>query len=246
MSAIVTKIIFPAVLEDGGFVTQVVKLGGIFPIIEIEVIDLKSGLHYFKIEKSMPHLEPNMIASVVAESELQIDLFWNILAYIRDIIIRSTGQIMYETNGEIREFNPIHPPSTCRMTHAVGNKWFEDKADLFKKEYDLDLLKRFNYSRAINEPIGRFVSLYSLLLSLENDKQEMVDERIEKEEPNVGKSLSPRTNKPETIFTRLRNELAHDRRGCSITKTHKEIDLHLPRFEWIAKKIVRRKILEQQ
>jgi hypothetical protein len=243
MATVTTKIIFPAILEVDQFATQVVKLGGVFPEIEIELVDSSTGLHHFKIEKSLPHFGANMVASVVAESELQIDLFWNILSYVRDTTLRSTGKVLYEVNGAAQEFNPpVKSSATAKAVGVASEHWFDDKLPLFHKQYDLDLLKRFNFSRAIQEPIGKFVSLYSLLLSRCQDNQTETDKQIEAVEPNVAKSISPKTGKPETIFTRLRNELAHDRPGIAVVETHRGISLHLPRFEWIVKVVVQRSI----
>ena len=243
MSTVFTKIIFPAVLGIEQFASQVVRLGGIFPEIEIELIDSSTGIHYFKIAKILPNYGPRMIASAVAESELQIDQFWNILAYIRDTTIRSTGQVLYEVNGHPQEFNPNPRPSgTGRLVTVATENWFDDKVSLFHKSYDLDLLKRFNFSRAIEEPIGKFVSLYSLLTSRCGDSQAEADKLIEAVDANIGKSLSPKTGKPETIFTRLRNELAHNRSGSSVVETHKSIEVHLSRFEWVVKVVVGRSI----
>ena len=242
MSTVTTKIIFPAVLDVDQFVTQVVRLGGIFPEIEIELIDSATGLHHFKIAKVLPHFGLSVVASAVAESELQIDMFWNILSYICDTTtIHTTGQVLYEVNGIPQGFNPVTRPLTAKIISGFSEKWFDDKAHLFHKEYDLDLLKRFNFSRAIEEPIGKFISLYSLLASRCNDRQDDIDKLIENVEPNVSKSYSPK-GKTETIFTRLRNELAHYRKGISVIETHKNIEVHLPRFEWIVKVIVQKDI----
>jgi hypothetical protein len=229
MSTVSTKIIFPAILEVDQFA------------IEIELVDSATGLHYFKVAKILPHLGANMVASAVAECELQIDLFWNILAYVRDTIIRTTGKVLYEANGQVQEFNSIARPSlTAKLVGVASERWFDDKIPLFHKNYDLDLLKRFNFARMINEPIGKFVSLYALLASRCRDNQIETDKLIETIDPSVGKSLSPKTGKSETIFTRLRNELAHNRTGMSIIETHKSVYLHLPRFEWIVKVVVTR------
>lgn len=245
MTTVTTKIVFPAVLAVDQFFTQVVRLGGIFPEIEIVIIDSSTGLHHFKIAKVLPHFGSAMIASAVAESESQIDLFWNILAYGRDTNIKATGQVFYEVNGNLQEFN-LKPKSSSTATFVgvgmASEQWFNDKGPQFHKKYNYDLLKRFNFSKAIEEPIGKFVSLYSLLSSQCGDQQTEIDKLIEGVDSNVGKSLSPKTGRPETIFTRLRNELAHHREGTSVVETHRSVEVHLQRFEWIVKVIVGRRI----
>ncbi len=107
MASISTKIVFPAILETDQFASQSVRLGGVFPEIEIEQVDSSTGLHHFKISKILPHYGVNVIASAVAESELQIDHFWNILAYVRNTIIRPTGRVFYVVNEKLQEFAPI-------------------------------------------------------------------------------------------------------------------------------------------
>lgn len=180
MAIVTTKIIFPAILEVDQFSTQVVRLGGVFPEIEIELVDSSTGLHYFKIAKSLPNFGENMVASAVADGELQIDLFWNILSYVRDTTLRSTGDVLYEVDGTARLFNPpVRSWPTAKVVAIASEHWFDDKIPLFHKQYDLDLLKRFNFSRAIREPIGKFVSLYSLLLSRCQDNQTETDKLIE-------------------------------------------------------------------
>ena len=84
--------------------------------------------------------------------------------------------------------------------------------------------------------------MYSILSSIYDDSQAKIDAAIETIEPNIGKSPSPTRRPYETTFTRLRNELAHYREGASIFETHREIRLHLPRFEWIVGELVRPKI----
>jgi len=243
MSSVSTKIVFQAILKTDQFASQVVKLGGVFPEIEIELADSNSGLHLFKIAKLLPHFGQEMIASAVAEGEIQIDLFWNILAYIRDTSICPLGTILYEANGQVIEFNPPSRPSlVATLTGVAGNAWFDDKVEQFHKPFNLDLLKRFNFARGIQEPIGKFISLYSLLLSRCKDSQHSVDKLIVGVEPNIAQSLSPKSGKPETIFTRLRNELAHHRTGGSVVQTHREIQIHSSRFEWIVKVIAQREL----
>ena len=243
MTTVTTKIVFPAVLAVYQFESQVVKLGGVFPEIEIENIDSLAGLHYFKIAKVLPHYGETMIASAVAESESEIDVFWNILAYVRDTSIKATGQIFYEVDGNLQEFHPRPKTSlTASLVGRAGDRWFDDKIPQFHKSYNYDLLKRFNYSRSIEEPIGKFLSLYSLLSSLCEDRQAEIDKLIEGVDGNIGKCFSPKTGKPETLFTRLRNELAHHRIGNSVMEDDRNVEIHLQRFEWIVKVIIGRGI----
>ena len=239
---ITTMIVFPAILDGYQFFTQLVQLGGIFPNIYIENVKPKTGLHHFNIQKHLPHYGESMIASAVAESELQMEFFWNVLAYVGDFNIRGTGQVFYLQNGKLVEFNPKTPASRVAGAGLFQPEWFEQEAPRFHKKYDYDMLKRFTFSKAIKEPIGKFLSLYSLVSSLCGDRQPDIDKLFESVDATIAKSLSPWTGRPETIFTRLRNELAHHRDGTSAVETHRSIEVHLQRFEWIVKVIVGQRI----
>jgi response regulator of citrate/malate metabolism len=115
-------------------------------------------------------------------------------------------------------------------------------APLFHKRYNYDILKRFNFARSLEDPVSRFLSLYAMLSSVANDNQQQIDELIRTEEPTVACSPSPRHSRPETIFTRLRNELAHHREGVSVFATHDEIRLHVGRFEGLVRRILEARI----
>ena len=246
MTAIDVKIVFPVISRNYQFANQTVNLGGVFPAIEIVNCDSQNGLHHFKIPKKIPHAGREMITAAVAEAERQIDHFWNVLSYVRDAPIIGTGEVMYEANGRVTPVDTGSGASmfgTATLTAVAPDGWISSRAAEFHRSYDLDLLKRLNFTRAISEPIGRFVSLYSLLASQCDDMQSKIDAIIASVDPNVEKSISPKSGNPETVFTRLRNELAHVRVSSSIIETHRSIVVHLPRFEWIVKSIVDRKIV---
>jgi hypothetical protein len=234
-----TQIVFPAVLEVDQFATQQVELGATFPSISIVLIDSANGLHDFKIDKMLPHQHPSVLDSAVAEAKLQIEHFWTVLAFVRDTIIRPTGDVFYEFNGQRHQFNRKSSGSLAKLVGVADAGWFDTNKSQLLARYDLDLVKRLNFTCSVPEPIGRFIALYSLLLTIGNDRQSEVDKLILGIEPTTHQTLSPKTGKPETLYTRLRNELAHDRQTATLFSTHEEIQLHLKRFEWIVKSIVR-------
>lgn len=237
------KIIFPATLVTNQFKSQIVELGGIYPKIEIELVNSTTGLHEFKIIKSIKNFTPALIASVVKESEIQMEYFLNILAYISSAKIILTGQIFYETDNGRKEFNPIRRVTCGSGIVLASELWFEAQKVEFHKSYNLDLLKQYNFCQKIDEPISRFISLYTLLLSLSSpQKQAEVDKLIESIDSNIGKFISPNNGQPETLFTKLRNELAHYRAGVSVVETHINIELHLPRFDSIVREIISSKV----
>ena len=234
-----TQIVFPAVLQTDQFSTQKVDLGATFAAVSIVLVDSTNGLHDFKIDKNLPHQHPSVLGSAVAEAKLQIEHFWTVLAFVRDTVIRPTGDVYYEFNGQRHKFNHKKTQSQAKLVGVASAGWFEANKARLLATYDLEKLKRLNFACSILEPIGRFVALYSLLLSIGNDRQSEADKLILSIEPTTQQTSSPRTGQPETLYTRLRNELAHDRKNATLFSTHEDIQLHLERFEWIVKSIVR-------
>lgn len=242
MNLIAVKIIFSAELGSSQIRSQTVSLGGIYPDIEIENCDSAEGIHRFKILKNLPDLGQQMLSSAEAEASQQIEIFWNILAYLYQANIRPLPNVKYEVNNVEK---PLRLKITGHAPNAISTaepNWFKANVTDFHKKYDYDLLKRYNFARGLIDPISRFISLYALLASISKDQQANIDALIEQEDSTVSKSYSPKNGKPETLFTRLRNELAHHREGVSVFSTHDEIRLHVARFEWIVGRILHSKI----
>jgi len=80
-------------------------------------------------------------------------------------------------------------------------------------------------ARQSYSPVEEFVHLYNVLLMLFNDRQVDVDSFIVAEEPAVPQSQHPQKSpgKMETVYTRIRNELAHPRAGVVIDQTKAEM-----------------------
>jgi hypothetical protein len=63
-------------------------------------------------------------------------------------------------------------------------------------------------------------------MMLFNDSQAAVDDFVRREEPSVPLTPDPRPNhrsRMETVYTRLRNELAHQRADVNLDKTKLEM-----------------------
>ena len=233
------RIVFSALLGSSPIESHTVSLGGVYPDIEIEDTTQPNGLHYFKIWKTVPHHGSQMLESAAAEATAEIESFWHVLSYLRDVLIQPTGVVQYEHDGQLRPIGrPPRPQSSATLTAGSGAKWFEINAEAFHRRYNYDLLKRLNFARSLKDPVSRFLSLYAMLASVAEDQQPAIDRLIRAEEPTVASSQSPKHGRPETIFTRLRNELAHHRDGVSVFATHEEIDLHVGRFEWLVTRIL--------
>ena len=238
-------IIFPAVLGVNQFETQDVDLGASFPAVSITLLDVNTGLHEFRIEKHTPNMHPDMLNPIITEAKKQIEHFWTILAFIRDSTIRPTGEISYYINGQRHEVAKKYKNRAPTLSGIAGKEWFHANRAALTARYDLEKIKQLNFARGIEEPIGRFIALYQLLLTKYKDKQLDVDKAIIAIDSRVAQTKSPKNPKiMETTFTRLRNELAHFRADALLFETHEEINSNLHRFEWIVNKIMREDILE--
>jgi hypothetical protein len=81
---------------------------------------------------------------------------------------------------------------------------------------------RLRSARLSIGPVEEFMHLYGILIDLFNDSQANVDAFVVSEEPGVPQTPDPRNGhhpRNETIYTRLRNEMAHKRAGTSVEAT---------------------------
>jgi len=83
----------------------------------------------------------------------------------------------------------------------------------------------FRSARLSMSPMEEFMHLYHTLLMLFNDSQAAVDAFIRGEDPVVPQTQHPLKGPGvmETIYTRLRNELAHKRAGVNLHNTKTEM-----------------------
>ncbi|MEZ5582006.1 MAG: hypothetical protein R3F37_03785 [Candidatus Competibacteraceae bacterium] len=101
-----------------------------------------------------------------------------------------------------------------------------------------DQYKLFNFATRQKDPVARFMFLYNILLSLRKDKQTNVDIFIAQEELGVQQTPSPKTSKLETIYTRLRNEVSHVRKGAIPQNTKKDITENVGKLQELVKKAI--------
>lgn len=97
--------------------------------------------------------------------------------------------------------------------------------------------------RAVS-PIEKFLLLYHILLALlpddkGEDSQREVDAFIRQEQPGVACTPHPRwPQTTETIYSRLRNEIAHRRPGVDLKTTRSEIDADVGGLVNLAKRAI--------
>lgn len=98
-------------------------------------------------------------------------------------------------------------------------------------EYDIQLIHQYVIARSELDNVSRFMFLYNLALQVHSDNQRILDKFILCIEPSCIVSPSPRFDRHETIYTRLRNEVAHCRDNTNIEATRKEIDGVVNKFQ---------------
>ncbi len=101
--------------------------------------------------------------------------------------------------------------------------------------------KQFRFALQSEDHITRYMFCYNILLSLKHDKQKNVENFIKKELPNVPKSKRENqrnVNDEETVYTRLRNEIAHIRSNTSFEETSKEIKARVNELEALVYKAI--------
>lgn len=99
-------------------------------------------------------------------------------------------------------------------------------------------LRQFAFANSEPDAISRYSFLYNLLLQIAGDNQAKVDVLILEVDPNCEQTISPNNGKPETVYTRLRNELAHKRVGSKYSETKKMIRQKIEEFSGIVKKVI--------
>jgi hypothetical protein len=102
--------------------------------------------------------------------------------------------------------------------------------------------QRFRHCLNIPDVASRFLALHRLLgmflAHTAQDTQAAIDDLIRKHEPEVAEMISPQTGKPETIYTKLRNEYMNCR-DASLAQIQPEMADHLPGLIAILQKAIR-------
>jgi hypothetical protein len=106
-------------------------------------------------------------------------------------------------------------------------------------------LRQFSFANSESDAISRFSFLYNLLLQMSDDGgQPEVDSQILNIAPDCEQTISPKSAKYETVYTRLRNELGHKRKGVNYSQTKSEIRSKVVEFSEIVKKCILAKMRE--
>jgi hypothetical protein len=102
--------------------------------------------------------------------------------------------------------------------------------------------QRFRRCLNITDVASKFLALHRLLglflAHTAQDTQAAIDDLIRKYEPEAAEMISPQTGRPETIYTKLRNEYMRCRDG-SLVHLQLEMADHLPGLIAILQKAIR-------
>jgi hypothetical protein len=139
---------------------------------------------------------------------------------------------------------PVDSP-VPRPKALTQDDWAKVASALQTPQQPIDLVKvvyRLATSQA--DPLASFVLLYNILLQLCNDKQADVDGLVRTIQPGVTSFPSPiKAGVMETIYTRLRNEIAHQRPGVSLAQTYAQIKQVLPQFRELVRQALLKHVL---
>lgn len=92
-----------------------------------------------------------------------------------------------------------------------------------------------------DDPIGKFLCLYGILMTLAGDDQAKIDTLIERHGPTPPEPRTPRPDKPhikETAYTRLRNEVAHRLKARTVGAIRSEMEGRISGLTSIVRKAI--------
>jgi len=217
-----------------------------FKNIRLKPIDSNSDEYHILIKKNITSAHPNQLKPVFTESTLESEKFVYIFSSAADVKIFNFECIGYFKEDKLFPLKQVFSDGikvtvSAKLTVIAGEPSVQKIKEKMKADYDLPSLQMFYDSATVKEPIGRFISLYTLLLHYCSNNQNSVDQAILSVDPTISQFRSPHNKGYETIFTKLRNELSHKRENVNILKTHDEIRLNIDRFEQIVKNYIFKK-----
>ena len=168
------------------------------------------------------------VGDILVEEQSQPDGSTKTIHHLSDGI--STGCIAYswtklsiERTSEIKSVLEEKPRSDCLYS------------DLFY------------FALGLTDPLSKFMVLYLIVLTLCEDNQKKVDQCVLKIQPTVstnprhkplGKSKKEFGETPETLYTRLRNQVSHVRPETTIETTKSEMEQSLSDFIKVTKEVI--------
>jgi hypothetical protein len=179
------------------------------------------------------------VGEVIKDEILDI-LAFNLNTRITEIRLADHGLAPRPGEGAIAH---ILLPALCINTSAevgcftLSNTCVAEVQNTFLNTPKLpQFIHLFRCAISSDEPIVQFLLLYLILDGIFGD-QKNIDKHILDNVPTTHQSVSPRNGRPETIYTRLRNEIGH-RAFVNPEATKREIMNNLDSFRAIVRGIV--------
>lgn len=211
--------------------------------IKLILDDLNSYQYKIIIEKNAINPVGDELRSIIHEASSEAQSFvyaFSLAANIKIFDFTCKGYMQNERDDSFIDIEQVFGSNREKFfaqppTVEVGKARVDRIKEKMKKNYDLAKLGMFFDAATVKEPIGRFISLYTLMLHHCNDNQKELDKAVMDIDPTVAEFPSPVGKNYETIFTRLRNELSHKRDGVNMIETHNQVRANVGRFEYIVK-----------
>lgn len=214
-----------------------------FKNIVLRPVDQQNCMYELLIRKNIYSTANTQMKAIFNEAFIEAEKFKYIFSVASGVKIFEFECTGYYCNDTLVSYDSIFRSGitvTMRGTATVtaGGQNVKGIKERMQSIYDLSSVQMFYDAATIIEPVGRFISLYTLLLHKYADNQKAVDKAILEVDPTVGQFKSPYMEGYETVFSKLRNEMSHKREGTNILETQSEIKLNVDRFEVIVKRLV--------
>ena len=214
-----------------------------FKNIVLRPIDENNCRYEILITKNIYSSSDAGLKAIFNEAHFEAEKFKYIFSLSADIKIFDFECLGYYQNGQLCKYSSIGGSGLILSCHATARVTAGEQSvhiikTKMREAFDLPSIQMFYDAATIIEPVGRFISLYTLLLHKYADNQKAVDEEILKIDSTVAQFKRPYQQVHETIFSKLRNEMSHKREGINLLETQYEIKLNVDRFEAIVKRLI--------
>ena len=232
----------------GGYILQFPEISFLdttpaYKNIKLVPVDSSHGLYEIYVNKNVSDDYGNELKTVIQEATSEAQIFVYVFSLSANIKIFEFICKGYRKNNLLINLDQIFSgfntginfaSATFSLSYNSDDDRIEQIKKNMKQDYNLSQLQLFIDSATVNEPIGRFIALYTFMLhhcsDNQKDNQGKVDRAILSIDSTVAQSKSPMGNYYETVYTKIRNELSH-KRGINILETHNQARANVDRFE---------------
>lgn len=214
------------------------------PSTNIQTIDITvcdNELRFtFKIKSQNKYIEPTTIDACLRHCQ------W-LCTLISFFIVIKIGKIEY-LGGEVIDGATTHQSASATLPALQARGSATIKISEYKNKELQKFITSCNISNKtcitlftkaieIDDKVARFMILFHILLILHKDKQNMIDKYLKSILPNI-ETVATSSGKEETIYRKLRNDIAHPRPGTNIEFTVEQIENVINSFESIVKRAI--------